>query len=591
MQPLYLGTHRKQKRPTATASALSPLFLPATYAQARQKHRRAMPFDRDLAAWYRADRGVVADSARNISQWQDQSGNDRHLVQSTGAAQPLLTRADNYGNILLWSADPTQSIWEQTTSPNCTYEFGLQSPVAGDDTALRINNFDAVLGSDRFLQYILSNTPLANRSFLGQCWVKGEGTNIGKILTFRVKRNTGTYYIIETSVTLTAVWQKIALPTFTGLADTVGMYLGFNSPATNCANSFLLYGIQLIESDWDTTYKPATFSNLLLWDSDFSHSPWTGGTVPLCTFELGLTSPVVTDATAQRVNNFDAVIPETRFSQTLLADIPLADRSFIASCWIKGEGANIGKTVKFRLVRNVGTAYEVNSTITLTANWQHITLATFTGLADTVGIYLGFASLATNCANSFLVYATQLIESGSIPIHIPTTNYSQPAGLHGWPTLLFNGASHYLKVGAFTINQPETIYLLFRLKSAVDDRAFFDGQSAYSVRGYKLTGASTWRFNAGAALDLVTPPAINSWAILGIIINGTDSLITINGLTIAAGDLGANNAGGFTLGAIANGGTPANIQVGEVLLYAAAHNENTRLRTTRYLANRWGITI
>jgi hypothetical protein len=111
------------------------------------------------------------------------------------------------------------------------------------------------------------------------------------------------------------------------------------------------------------------------------------------------------------------------------------------------------------------------------------------------------------------------------------------------------------------------------------------------VRGYKRTGFSTWRFNAGAVLDLEAPPAVNSWTILGLVVNGTDSLLTLKGLTVVAGNLGATNAGGFTLGAVADGSTPANLQVGEVLLYAAAHDGNARLRISRYLANQWGIAL
>jgi hypothetical protein len=394
---------------------------------ARHHRRGQLPLRANLAAWYRADRGVVADSAKSISQWQDQSGNNRHLLQSTGAAQPLLTRADNCGNLLLWSADPTQNIWEKT-SPVCTFDLGLEGPVASDHHAFRVNNFDGVLNDVRFLQYLLLNLSLADRQFVVRCWVKGEGTNIGKDVRIRLTRVTGTAYQVASTVTLTGDWQQITLPTFTGLADTVGLYLAMSSLATNCANSFLAYGLQISEPNWDTTY-------------------------------------------------------------------------------------------------------------------------------------------------------------------IPTTSYPQPAGLHGWPTLLFNGTSHFLKTDAFTLNQPETIYLVFRLKSGSDDRHFFDGQTIYSFRGYRRTGVITWRINAGATLDLVAPPAVNSWAILGIIANGTESRLTINGLTVVTGNLGANNAGGFTLSAVADGGTPANIQVGEILLYGAAHDENARLRIARYLANKWGITL
>ena len=40
----------------------------------------------NLAAWYRADQGITI--ATGVSQWNDISGNGRHLTQATGANQP-----------------------------------------------------------------------------------------------------------------------------------------------------------------------------------------------------------------------------------------------------------------------------------------------------------------------------------------------------------------------------------------------------------------------------------------------------------------------------------------------------------------------
>jgi hypothetical protein len=44
-----------------------------------------------LAAWFRADQGVVL-SGTQVSVWTDRSGNNRHAVQPVGAYQPLLVR-------------------------------------------------------------------------------------------------------------------------------------------------------------------------------------------------------------------------------------------------------------------------------------------------------------------------------------------------------------------------------------------------------------------------------------------------------------------------------------------------------------------
>jgi hypothetical protein len=47
-----------------------------------------IPHSGDLVAWYRADAISGLADAASVATWEDQSGNGRHLVQATGAAQP-----------------------------------------------------------------------------------------------------------------------------------------------------------------------------------------------------------------------------------------------------------------------------------------------------------------------------------------------------------------------------------------------------------------------------------------------------------------------------------------------------------------------
>lgn len=53
-----------------------------------------------LAAWYDASRGITRDGSDRISQWDDQSGNARHLTQATGASQPLYVGPNSGTNSL-----------------------------------------------------------------------------------------------------------------------------------------------------------------------------------------------------------------------------------------------------------------------------------------------------------------------------------------------------------------------------------------------------------------------------------------------------------------------------------------------------------
>ncbi len=49
-----------------------------------------------LGAWYDAyDASTITEAAGAVSQWDDKSGNLRHITQSTGANQPIYTNGDN----------------------------------------------------------------------------------------------------------------------------------------------------------------------------------------------------------------------------------------------------------------------------------------------------------------------------------------------------------------------------------------------------------------------------------------------------------------------------------------------------------------
>jgi hypothetical protein len=59
-----------------------------------------------LAAWYDAsDAASITSSGGAVSQWNDKSGNARHLVQATGSSQPITgTRTQNSLNVIDFTA-------------------------------------------------------------------------------------------------------------------------------------------------------------------------------------------------------------------------------------------------------------------------------------------------------------------------------------------------------------------------------------------------------------------------------------------------------------------------------------------------------
>lgn len=68
------------------------------------------------AAWYRLNRGITV--VTGVSQWDDHSGNARHLTQATGSLQPV-QQAD--GSLLFDGADDLMRVTFTLNQPETTY--------------------------------------------------------------------------------------------------------------------------------------------------------------------------------------------------------------------------------------------------------------------------------------------------------------------------------------------------------------------------------------------------------------------------------------------------------------------------------------
>lgn len=73
----------------------------------------------NLAAWFRFNQGITS-AANAVSQWDDATGNGRHLKQATGAAQPAL---QGDGTILFGGADDFMATDAFTLNQPCSYVF------------------------------------------------------------------------------------------------------------------------------------------------------------------------------------------------------------------------------------------------------------------------------------------------------------------------------------------------------------------------------------------------------------------------------------------------------------------------------------
>lgn len=161
---------------------------------------------------------------------------------------------------------------------------------------------------------------------------------------------------------------------------------------------------------------------------------------------------------------------------------------------------------------------------------------------------------------------------------------AQPT-LQGDNTILFNGTSQSLRTSAFTLNQPETVYLLFKQVSWSDFDTILDGSAGDTLRLQQTTVSPTINQSAGTGQNSNADLAIGTYGVFTAVFNSTNSYTRVNKNTaVGPGFPNNGNAGGITLGCYGDGSSvPANIQVKELIVFPVAHDTTTQNTIIDYL--------
>lgn len=118
-------------------------------------------------------------------------------------------------------------------------------------------------------------------------------------------------------------------------------------------------------------------------------------------------------------------------------------------------------------------------------------------------------------------------------------------------TIRFDGVDNFLKSAAFTWNQPEFIYMLIKQITWTSLDRLFDGNVTNGGALFQYPDTPKLRIYAGGSgipTDGVSL-TLDTWAIIRVLFNGAASKLIVDNNTPGTGDPGANNMGGFTLGA------------------------------------------
>jgi hypothetical protein len=143
------------------------------------------------------------------------------------------------------------------------------------------------------------------------------------------------------------------------------------------------------------------------------------------------------------------------------------------------------------------------------------------------------------------------------------------SALNGLPAVRLDGGDDFLGPAIFTLNQPCTYSLVYRSISLGASGAH-DIVAGGSASGGLVFADNTPEFglNSGASLIDAAAVASGAYAYVDCIYNGGASALRVAGAQVASGACGALNPAGFTLGALAAGSRPTNIEVAEVLIYS-----------------------
>ena len=152
--------------------------------------------------------------------------------------------------------------------------------------------------------------------------------------------------------------------------------------------------------------------------------------------------------------------------------------------------------------------------------------------------------------------------------------------------VLFDGVDNFMKAVAFTLIQPEFIYIVFKQVTWTSNARVFDGNSGNS--GTLVQNGTTPNLNAyaGAFSTASTDLTLDTYGIVRVLFNGASSTFQVNDNAQTTGNFGAANMGGFQLGfSLAY----SNIEVKEVIIRNVADSAQDEGTIYNYLADKYSI--
>lgn len=174
---------------------------------------------------------------------------------------------------------------------------------------------------------------------------------------------------------------------------------------------------------------------------------------------------------------------------------------------------------------------------------------------------------------------------------LQSTGANQPI-LQTDGSLLFDGSNDFMQI-AFALVQPTTLYMLVKQITWTSGDVFCDGFTLTSGNLLQTGSSPSLSISAGTTACANAGLALSTYGILSAVFSGTQSTLAVNkGAPAAASSTAGTTAmAGFTLGGDANGSNNGNMQVKEILIFPAAHNQTTQYQVINYLSQVGGLGL
>lgn len=159
----------------------------------------------------------------------------------------------------------------------------------------------------------------------------------------------------------------------------------------------------------------------------------------------------------------------------------------------------------------------------------------------------------------------------------------------GATEIAFDGVAQYLKTAAFTLNQPEEIFIVFNQVTWTIGKYIFDGNANNSGMLRKDGTTPQLKIYAGTISAANANLPINTYGIGRILFNGASSKFILDNTAPVTGNYGAVNMGGFTLGTSGNAAIPSRVNVKAVIIRKIADTAPNEIIIYNYLATKYGL--